>query len=80
MCYFSFLCSLHLWDSVLENFNHVQRYLQTRGLSFKKSVIEIKSLQDFLEDKINDLVEKALQFVKDMSEEYGHPFSKTKNC
>ena len=48
--------------------NHVQKYLQTRGLSFKKSVIEMRSLKGFLKDK-RYLVEEALQFPKGTCEE-----------
>ena len=47
---FSFLYSLYLWNNALQEANHVQKYLQTLELSFKKSVM-MRSLKDFLKDK-----------------------------
>ena len=35
VCDFSFLCFLYLWNNVFEEVNHVQKYFQIRGLSFK---------------------------------------------
>ena len=61
---------------MLEEANHVQKYLQTRGLSFKKSVIEMRSLKDFLKEKRNNLVEEALKFAKGTCEEMDIPFVK----
>ena len=52
--------------------NHVQKYLQTRGLSFKKSVIEMRNLKGFSEDKRN-FVEEEVQFVKSTCEEMDIP-------
>ena len=40
-CKFSFLSSLYLWNNVLEEDNHVQKYLQTHELNFKKFIIKM---------------------------------------
>ncbi|GBL88936.1 hypothetical protein AVEN_159025-1 [Araneus ventricosus] len=74
MCDFSFLC---LWNNVLKEVYHVQKYLQVLRISFEKSVIKMRSLKVFLKDKRNDLVEEALKFAKERD---GHSSSKRKNC
>ncbi|GBM06882.1 hypothetical protein AVEN_147825-1 [Araneus ventricosus] len=61
-----FLC---LWNNVLKEVNHVQKYLQILGISFEKSVIKMRSLKVLLKDKRDDLIEEALQFTKDTCEE-----------
>ncbi|GBN02163.1 hypothetical protein AVEN_119679-1 [Araneus ventricosus] len=58
MCDFLFLCFLCLWNNVLKEVNHVQKYLQVLGISFEKSVIKMRSRKVFLKDKRNYLVER----------------------
>ncbi|GBL80528.1 hypothetical protein AVEN_225227-2 [Araneus ventricosus] len=76
MCDFSFLSFLCLWNNVLKEDNHVQNYLQILGISFYKSVIEMRSLKDSLKDKRCDLVEEALEFAKDTCEDMWIPIIK----
>ncbi|GBM61725.1 hypothetical protein AVEN_120571-1 [Araneus ventricosus] len=53
------------WGGVLSHSCHIL------GISFEKSVIEMRPLKAFLKDKRNDLVEEALKFSKDTCEEIG---------
>ncbi|GBN52526.1 hypothetical protein AVEN_244582-1 [Araneus ventricosus] len=75
-CDFSFLCFLCLWNKVLKEVNHVQKFFQILGISFEKSVIKMRNLKVFLKDKRNDLVEEVLQFAKDTCDEMDIPVVK----
>nr|CAH7750126.1 unnamed protein product [Callosobruchus chinensis] len=79
ICDFSFLCYLCLWNSVLEEVNHAQKYLQTLGISFEKCLIKMRSLKIYLKDKRNDLVEKALTFSKELCREMDIPLLKRRH-
>ncbi|GBL77057.1 hypothetical protein AVEN_12706-1 [Araneus ventricosus] len=70
---FSFLC---LWNNALKEVNHIQKYLQIPGISFKKSVIKMRSIKVFLKDKRNNLIEEALKCSKDACEQMGVPVVK----
>ncbi|GBM61167.1 hypothetical protein AVEN_102473-1 [Araneus ventricosus] len=80
ICDLLFLCFFCLWNDVLKEVNHVQKYFQICGISFEKSVIKMRSLKVFLKDKINDLVEEALQFAKVTCEEIGIPVVKRRTA
>ncbi|GBL77752.1 hypothetical protein AVEN_152965-1 [Araneus ventricosus] len=80
MCDFSFLCFLCLWNNVLKEVNHVQKYLQILGISFEKMVIKIRSIKVFLNDKRNDLVEEAMQLATDTCKETGVPVVKIRTA
>ncbi|GBO28807.1 hypothetical protein AVEN_152435-1 [Araneus ventricosus] len=71
-----FFCLLCLWNNVLKEVKHVQKYLQILGIIFEESVIKTRSLKVFLKGRRNDLVEEALQFAKDTCEEMGIPVVK----
>ncbi|GBN62638.1 hypothetical protein AVEN_257089-1 [Araneus ventricosus] len=73
MCDFSFLCFFCLWNNVLKEVNHAQKYLHILGISFEDSVIKLRSLNVFLKDKRYELIEDALQFAKDTCEEMDIP-------
>ena len=66
VCDFSFLYFLFLWNNGLEEVNHNQKYLQTREFSFKKSVIKMRSLNNVLKYRRNNLVKEAFHFAKSM--------------
>lgn len=79
VCDFSFLCYLYLWNSVLEEVNHTQKYLQTVGLSFEKCLFKMRNLKAFLVDTRVSLVEKAIEFGKAICDEMDIPIVKRRN-
>lgn len=79
LCDFSFLCFLYLWNTVLEEVNQAQKYLQILGVSFEMCITKIRSLKLFLKDKRNQLVDEAFRFAKDTCDEMGIPVEKSRN-
>jgi hypothetical protein len=73
---FSFLCFLRLWNCVLEEVNHTQKYLQIVEISFEKGLIKMRSLKAFLNDNTDGFVEKAMEFVKAICDEMDIPLAK----
>jgi len=78
ICDFNFLSYLHLWCNVLEEVNHTQKYLQTKGIGLDKTVHKLVTLKHFLEENRDELVENALTFSKNFCDKMGIPTEKSK--
>ncbi|KAJ8874098.1 hypothetical protein PR048_024939 [Dryococelus australis] len=76
VCDFSFSYFLYFWNNVLEAVNHTQKYLQNVGISLEKCAIKMRSLKNFLKDKINESLKQALQFATNIWEEMDIPLVK----
>lgn len=68
---FSFMCYLHLWNEVLQEVNHTQKYLQIEGISFEKCVIKLRSLKLFLVQERSNIVKRAIAYATTICEEMG---------
>ncbi len=75
-CDFSFLCYLSLWDEVLEEVNHTQKFLQISGISFEKSVNKFRCLKLYLQDDRKKIVENAIQYATDICDEMNIPIER----
>ena len=69
ICYFTFLVFLHLWSDILEEINHIQHYLQIKGIFLDKAVNKLRGLKLFLEESRDSLVSGALDFTSKKYEE-----------
>lgn len=61
---FSFLCYLHLWESVLLEINDAQKYLQIKRLNVHQCHIKLNSLQTHLMEQRDTLVQNAVIAAK----------------
>lgn len=76
ICNFSFLCFLSFWHDVLKEVNDVQITLQHKGLSVDQVAIKLESLQLFIMEKRMQLVDDAVNFALQKSDEYNLPTEK----
>ena len=67
-----------MWCNVLEEVNHTQKYLQTKGISLDNTIQKLVTLKLFFEENRDELVENALTFSKTICEELVVPTEKFK--
>ena len=71
LCDFTFLAFLDLWNSILEETDQAQKYIQTPGLTLNRSLIKLRALETFLSTGRSALIEKAVSFATQKCEELG---------
>ena len=59
MCEF-WLCFLYFWSEMLKEVDEAQNYLQSKGISFDRTVIKIKALSKYLKTDRELLLDQAL--------------------
>ena len=71
LCDFTFLAFLDQWNSILEETEQAQKYLQTPGLTLDRSLTKLRALETFLSTERSALIEKAVSFDTQKCEQLG---------
>uniref|UniRef100_H3ANM7 DUF4371 domain-containing protein n=1 Tax=Latimeria chalumnae TaxID=7897 RepID=H3ANM7_LATCH len=64
---FQFICTLAMWDKILNLVDHVNQILQAKGLSVDSTSKHIRGLKDALQHIINDILKHATELAEQMS-------------
>lgn len=71
ICDFTFLSFLDFWSTILEEINDTQKYIQTKGLTLDKLILKFKTLQLFLINERENVVEKSVTFSTEICNDMG---------
>ena len=58
---FNFLCYLYIWSDILAEVNHLQKYLQIKGLPLDIVVTKLEALRIYPNEECNHLVENSMK-------------------
>ena len=67
---FNFLCYLYIWSDILAEVNHLQKYLQIKGLPLDMVVTKLEALRIYLNEECTHLVENSMKQALEKSVEY----------